>query len=243
MSEQARILSALKQSLKEKGLTYKKVGEALSLSESSVKRLFHLGDMPFSRLVAMAHLAKISLQELSDLANKVKSPISHLSIEQEKVLAARPILIMVTYLLVNRWPLENIIHHYQIKVTEMIQLLTTLSQLKLIELLPGNKVRLLTAKNFSWHPHGPIQKFFQALVQKEFFESNFSANEEKLHFVVGALSRDSLKKVYLEMNKFIDIFDELSQKDARLPLAQRENFSLVLALRNWEPELFRKLRK
>ena len=34
--------------------------------------------------------------------------------------------------------------------------------MKIIELQPGNRVKMLVAPNFDWIPNGPIQQFFEA---------------------------------------------------------------------------------
>ena len=50
MALAAELMDQLKHELKSNGVTYKDVGEALEISESSVKRLFRDQDMSLSRL-------------------------------------------------------------------------------------------------------------------------------------------------------------------------------------------------
>ena len=45
------------------------------------------------------------------------------------------------------------------------------------------------------------------------------------------------------MNRLAQEFDELARQDARLPLHQRDGFSLMLGLRQWEFSEFTRLRR
>ena len=47
---------------------------------------------------------------------------------------------------------------YQFTEREALQYLIRLDRLKVIELQPGNRVRLLVSRHFSWRPGGPVQK-------------------------------------------------------------------------------------
>ena len=61
-------------------------------------------------------------------------------------------------MLLNDVDYETIKHHYQIEEHEGIQLLAHLDRIKFIDLLPGNRVKLLTSRNFRWRKNGPIEK-------------------------------------------------------------------------------------
>jgi len=49
--------------------------------------------------------------------------------------------------------------------------------MKVIELQPGDRVRLLVANNFSWRKNGAIEKFFRSHVQSEFFSHHFQDDD------------------------------------------------------------------
>jgi len=46
--------------------------------------------------------------------------------------------------------------------------------MKLIELLPGNRVKPLIAGNFTWQAEGPIEQYFRNEAQGPFFDSSFN---------------------------------------------------------------------
>jgi predicted Zn-dependent peptidase len=88
-----------------------------------------------------------------------------------------------------------------------------------------------------------VQRLFRELVQQEFLASDFSGNNEKLRFVGGMLSSTSLLQMQQSIDRVAREFDELSRRDAALPLTERHGCGAVFALRPWEFSVFAKLRR
>ena len=118
-----------------------------------------------------------------------------------------------------------------------------LHRARIIELLPLNRVKLLTARNFTWRKDGPIQQFFASQVQAEFLDSTFSGSGEELRFVGGLLSSTGLAQMHRAIDRIVREFDELSHRDATLPLSERHSCSAVFAIRPWEFSMFKNLRR
>jgi hypothetical protein len=116
-----------------------------------------------------------------------------------------------------------------------------LHRARIIELLPFNRVKLLTARNFTWRKDGPVQKFFTREVQREFLDSSFAGPGEHLRFVAGLLTRGSLAQLQQSIDRLAREFDELVRRDASLP--ERRSCSAVFALRPWEFSMFAALRR
>ena len=243
MAQTESLTLALKQSLKEQGQTYADLAAGIQLSEASIKRLFSEQSFTLKRLDEICDWLNI---EISDLVRKAEAnldTISELTREQEKELAADTKLLMVATLITNHWQFHEILQHFTIVETELIQLLAKLDKLHMIQLLPGNRVKLLTAKNFSWRKDGPVQNFFYKNVQTEFFKSNFDQSDEYMRFMVGMLSVDSKQRFQKSLNKLSREFEELSREDAKLPLDERFGVSLVLASKPWDLPIFDPYRK
>ena len=85
MAQTAAIVSALKNALKEQGITYQQVAEALDLSEASVKRLFSERQFSLQRLDQICSLLGL---EISDLVRRLDQAqrIDALTAEQEQEL-------------------------------------------------------------------------------------------------------------------------------------------------------------
>ncbi|MDQ7048387.1 MAG: hypothetical protein Q9M92_02155 [Enterobacterales bacterium] len=146
-------------------------------------------------------------------------------------------------MLLNDFSFEEITHHYQIEELEGIQLLAHLDRIKFIDLLPGNRVKLLTSRNFKWRNNGPIERLFQQHIRKEFFQSHFNGSLSSMKFSGAMLSRANMLIVQKKIEKLMLEFNQLAKQDAKLPFKERIGCSLVGAVRPWEFSLFAKYRK
>jgi len=70
-----------------------------------------------------------------------------------------------------------------------VQMLAKLDRLRLIELQPNNRIKLLVAPNFAWLPNGPILRVFLKTIQRDFFAARFSQEDHELIVLNGMLSR------------------------------------------------------
>lgn len=242
MAQTTALIDALKRVLREQGITYADVAGQLKLSLPSVKRLFADKQFSLRRLDQVCELAGI---EISDLARRVQQDkeISHLEWEQEQQLVSDPKLMIVAVSALNRWTFAEILNAYELTEAELIQRLAQLDRMKLLELLPGNRLRPLVSPDFQWHRNGPIQQYFEAQVQTDFFNCAFTRPGEIRLFVTGMLSRQANAQMQQKLQRLGQDFRNLHEEDKGLPLAERFGTSLVLAMRPWETEIFRKLRR
>ena len=118
-----------------------------------------------------------------------------------------------------------------------------LDRMKLIELQPGNRVKMMISPNFKWLPDGPIQKFFEQKVQLEFLNSSFNGAGELRIFVSGMISRSANAEMIKKMQHLANEMNELNLESQSLPLEQRFGTSLMMAIRPWEIEAFEALRR
>ena len=243
MAQLSRLVTQLKRYLKSQGTSYADLAKQLRLSESSVKRMFSKQSFSVRRLEQICNLVGLELSDLVELMNEQRAYVTELTPEQERALLAEPKQLLMTYLLINGWQLDDIIANFDISEQEANRLLIRLHRAKLIELLPLNRVKLLTARNFTWRKDGPIQQFFTQQVQKEFLDAPFSGPGEKLRFLGGMLSRSGLVQMQQAIDRIASEFDELSQRDAALPLTERLSCSTVFAIRPWEFSVFSDLRR
>jgi hypothetical protein len=124
-----------------------------------------------------------------------------------------------------------------------VKLLARLDRLKFIELLPGNRIRLLVSRAFSWIPDGPIQRLFKAQFQADFFRSRFDKESELMILANGALSRASVGALLGRLRKAAAEFSALRSDDAALPAAERTPITLLVAARPWAAEFLQKYRR
>jgi transcriptional regulator with XRE-family HTH domain len=243
MAQVSLLVTELKRHLKAQGITYAALSKQLGLSESSVKRQFARQAFSLQRLEQILNLLGLEIEDLVTLMNERREFLTELTPEQEDALLADPKLLLMMYLLVNGWPLTAITSTFAIDDTEAERLLIRLHRARIIELLPFNRVKLLTARNFTWRKNGPVQRFFVREVQREFLDSSFAGPGEHLRFVAGLLSRPSLAQLQQSIDRLAREFDELARRDAALPPGERASCSAVFALRPWEFSMFKALRR
>lgn len=239
MAQTRELIKTLKMALKAQGKTYADVAVELGLAEASVKRIFAQNNFTLERLERVCNMLDLKISDLVQLMNEQQQRIQKLTWEQENELTSDVTLILVAVCVLNRWTFEEIIDYYRIGENECLRHLAKLDRLKLIELQPGNRIRLLVAPNFSWLENGPIRQFFQKTIAREFFHTRFNREDEVLIVLNGMLSAHSNAEFQRKLQRLAREFDVLNNDDAELDLEQRQGATLVLAMRGWQYGMFK----
>lgn len=243
MSQSQAMITTLKRVLRSQGKTYKDVAEALDLSEASVKRLFAEKTFSLERFEKVCDFVGMEISELIEQMNKQAERITSLTQEQEKELVSDIRLLIVAVCLINHWTFDEIIETYDIDQFQAIQLMAKLDRMKVIQLLPGNRVKRIIDRNFNWLPNGPIQRFYERTVQGDFFKSTFTGPGEFRVFVNGMLSRNSNQEMVKKAQRLIQEFNYYNTQDESLSVDERYGTSIMVAMRPWEIKLFADLRR
>jgi len=238
MAQLTTLIKVVKKQLRAQGLTYADVARTLELSEASVKRLFAEQNFTLQRMEVIAELVGLELSELMQLVAKEQQQLSELTLEQEQEIADDLPLLLVTVCVMNHYSFQDILDDYEISEMELIRKLAKLDKLKLIELLPNNRIKLLIAPNFKWQARGPILQFFRRKIQRDFFRTDFDKELEKLNVLNGLLSTESVKKLQHRMQRLADEFNNLIKEDAHLELSEKNGITLVMAERQWDYSIF-----
>lgn len=243
MAQATRLVNELKTQLKLKGVTYRELAHELELSESAVKQMFSSGNMTLGRLDRICEILTLDLSDLVQLSENAGKQLQCLSKEQEAELISDPKLLLTAYCLVNHWTFTDILNRYQLTEVEGIRYLARLDRMKLIELLPGNKVKPLIATNFNWQPNGPIERYFKKEVQGPFFNASFN-EENSLRLVKnGDISIVARQQILDRLHSIGQLFDDTVREERKLPLTQRQGTTMVLAIRHWMFEAFANLER
>lgn len=243
MAQTPALFNALKKCLRTAGYTYADVGKQLELSEATVKRMFAQRNISLHRLDGICELLGMEFADLVRTMDEAESTLSELTEQQETEIVNSTELLLILVCLVNYWTVDEIRAHYDLDEHACINHLAKLDRLKIIDLLPMNRVRLRLAHNFKWRDNGPIQRFFLATVEQEFFKSRFTADTEKLICINGTLSDTSNATLQTRMQRLASDFTELCKDERQLPLSQRFGTTMVVAIRRWEYSKFDDVRK
>jgi len=244
MNEISTLITTAKRLLKSQGLTYRDVAKALRLSEPSVKRMFATEKFTLERLAQVCELVGFTLAELTQEAAADSQKIRTLTVDQEIALVSDMRLLLTAVCALNHWTVSEIVSAYDLTEVECLRHLITLDRLRMIELLPGNRIRLIIARDFDWLPEGPIRKFFHDQGQDDFLSGSFKETGESLAFVHGMLTDTAFSQLQPELMRLRNRFAELHDGCLSSPLSQKRSASLLLASRRgWEPMAFSNLRK
>lgn len=243
MTETTQLISTVKRLLRSQGMTYRDVAKSLRISEPSVKRLFSSGRFTVERLVQISHMLGYTLAELSKEAIASQSKLDVLTEKQERELVSESKLLVIAVCVLNHWSFKEITATYRISETECVKYLLRMDKLRIIDLLPGNRIRINVSRDFGWLPAGPIKQYFQSRGQGDFLKSGFAHEDEMMAFVHGMLTEQALAQLQEELRVLRLRFASLHEESLCAPLAKRQGIGLLFAMRGWEPEDFFKLRR
>jgi transcriptional regulator with XRE-family HTH domain len=243
MSEAVQVIITIKKQLKSQGLTYRDLAKALKISEPSIKRMFSSGRLTIDRLVQISNFLGFTLAELSKEAQAAQPVLHTLTEKQEREVVSDPKLLMVAVCALNHWSMDEIVGLYRLSDAECIKYLLQLDTLRIIDLLPDNRIRLNVSRDFDWLPSGPIRQYFQSREISDFLQSNFARDEETMAFVHGMFTDQALAQILDELRRLRKKFAELHEESLSAPLSKRRGIGLLMAMRGWEPADFTALRR
>jgi DNA-binding Xre family transcriptional regulator len=243
MTTSSRIIDTLKRQLKVRGITYRGLAARLNLSESAVKHMFSTGNFSLRRLDDVCAVLELDIGDLVNISESQQPKIEQLSAEYEQEIVGDTRLLLVAYCLINYWTFDEIIRRYDISLAEGLKYLRKLDRMKVIELQPGDRVRLLIANNFSWRKNGAIEKFFRSRVQSEFFSHHFQDDDSVRIVKNGMLTQSAQHQLIERLKAMGDLFDDTTWDERKLSATERRGTTMVLALRHWFFEGFRHLER
>jgi DNA-binding Xre family transcriptional regulator len=243
MTTSSRIIDTLKRQLKVRGITYLVLAERLNLSESAVKHMFSSGNFSLRRLDDVCAVLEIDIGDLVNISESFEQKIEQLSEDNEREIVTDIRLLLVAYCLINYWSFDEIIERYDISPEAGLKYLRKLDRMKVIELQPGDRVRLLIANNFGWRKNGAIEKFFRSRVQSEFFSHHFQDDDSIRIVKNGMLTRKSQLQLIEKLKSMGELFDDTTWDERKLSATERSGTTMVLAIRHWFFEGFRHLER
>lgn len=236
------VFEALKAHIRARGMTYRDVARALEVSEPTIKRIFSERDCTLKRLDQICSVVQVDLQELSRGASSQSRLINQLTLQQEQEIVSEIGLFVVAVCTMQSLTIEDIVATYRLTDAKCIGLLARLDKMGFIELLPNNRYRTLVAKTFKWLPDGPIMRWTKAHAH-DYFNHLFGGPGEMLRVINVRLSEQARVALLSRLEQLVLEYVEQHNADAWLPMEQRHPLSLCLAVRPWEPDPFRQLRR
>lgn len=227
------LISTLKRVLKTRGVTYADLAEKIALSEASVKRLFSQGSFTLERLEQVCAALEIDLFELAKLARGEQARAGQLSVKQEAALAKDRVLLGVFYLAYNGWQIDDIVAKYEFTRPQIFSTLRKLDAVGVLDLLPGEKVRMKVARNLRLRRRGPIELAYGRTVIGDFLSPEFDRVGGMFRFEFRELSNASFELLKRKLERVADEVHEFAELDSMLPSEQRQTVGVAVAIRPW----------
>lgn len=263
MASTKELIQTLKEELHKKKMTYRQVAKSLKLSESTVKRSLNPPPNPkhkskekeekkspkreegisLKRLESICELVGLDILQLATKAVENRQCMDSLDEDDERKLVSNTKLLLLAIHLIHGWTYEEVLNNFAINPLEGQSLLTELDKMKIIELLPENKVHVLLSPRFKWIKNGPIQLFFEEKIQKQFFESDFHNPGEKRLVLTGWMLLENVKVFHERLLKLAKEFEVQVDNNKNIPIEERKATTLVMAIKPWTLSIFDPYRK
>jgi transcriptional regulator with XRE-family HTH domain len=237
------IVDAIKRRLKAQGMTYQVLAKKLGLSEPTIKRDLTRGDFTLKRLDEICDILGVSVADLANDESARAPRITRFTDAQERALTADPRLVLLTYLLVNRWSPDDIMSAVDLDENAFVSAMLALDAIGIVKFRPPRGVQPLTARNFTWRKDGPMHDYFLQRVVPDYFRAAFDGAGDDFGFVAGSLSQSSRARLKSSLGRVAAEFEDLARQDARLPVAERHGCAAILSLRDWRFSEFARYRR
>ncbi|MFV3307748.1 helix-turn-helix domain-containing protein [Pseudomonas sp. NY15181] len=238
-TDESLLLVELKRLLKDRNIRYCDIAEQLNLSETTIKRKLTGHGLSVSMLESVCAMAGVRLIDLAELAaRRSDSRIQTLSIEQEQGLADAPFTAFIFLLLRYDWTPREIQLEFELDEAGIFLHLRRLEKLRLLDLFPGNRVRLLTVRHPEWIPGGPLRRAVDDAMRRHFEAMDFHDPQSLWQLETVKLSRGSIDQLRQMMASLSQRMRELASDDRALPEGQTEWYSMLCMARLTDPRIF-----
>jgi DNA-binding Xre family transcriptional regulator len=242
MTTSAFLFEAIKAHLRSRSLTYADLARGLAVSEGTVKRIFSSKRCSTTQLDAICEHLQLDLADLVRTVPRTHKLLERLTREQEEELTGDLKLFVVAVCALHLLRVEEMLSYYQMTQAECVSKLLRLEHIGFLELHPGNRYRLLVARTFRWIPDGPIAQLAKREMV-DFFDHSFDAPGELLQVLNVRVSEASRTALLSRLQQVAEAYNEQHVADSGLPLEHRSPVSVWLAVRAWEPRMFKAFRR
>lgn len=243
MDNSKAAIDTLKKTLREHGYTYADIAAHLQLSEASIKKMFATHHFTLHRIDRICAMMGMDFIDLVRLFDENRQHITSFTLEQEKELVHDSKLLLVALLARNRWSFDDMHNHFKLSKAELYNLISRLERLHMLELHPGNRIRMLIDENFRWLPHGPIERLFRKQLMGQFLDSGFDKSNEMHLYLHGALTPGAVEQLNRRLEALAYEFSELLKESNVRPVVERQSVGLLVAMRGWEPTFMQRYRR
>lgn len=222
------LVSSLKRMLRVRGIGYRDVAASLGVSEPTIKRWFAGKALTVERLEKLCTCADVSLIELVEFATRdADARLRQLSLAQEQGLAEDHELAFIFVIILRGWSPAELWAEQGLDPASLVTFLARLDKLRLIDLLPGNEVRLLTQRNIEWRKDGPMRTQMAQWLKARYFARTCASSPWSAELV--KLSETSLSRIEDMSREFMRNIRLLGEVDRATTADQKDWYTVLVA--------------
>lgn len=223
--EEFRALTkALKDVLKERGVSYKDLAHGMNMSESGIKKIFSGDDCSFQKLMQISKLLKVKFSDLlHEIEHEEMKPVAFTAKQQEAFLKNKALFNFYVKLVIERMSVEEIKKESKLTDAQTFKYLRTLDGLGHIELLSENKVRVPDISLVSNFGSGPLlEKTYQDWSQRTVGDVAHPKHQASGQFIIRCLK--------MKEDTYKDFLAQL--KDLEKQVAKRALREMAVSTKN-----------
>lgn len=214
------LVGALKRMLRMRAIGYRTIAETLGVSEPTIKRWFAGKALTVERLEKLCACADVSLLELVEFATRdADARLRQLTLAQEQGLAEDHELAFIFVIILRGWSPAELWAEQGLEMSSLVRFLSRLDKLRLIDMLPGNGVRLLTVRNVEWRKDGPMRtQMSQWLKARSFARASSNApwSAEMVKLSDASLTRvEDMSREFMRNIRLLGEVDRATSADQK----------------------------
>jgi transcriptional regulator with XRE-family HTH domain len=226
------LMTVLREALRARGMRQRDVAHRLEVTERTVTRWLSGRGVDPRVIEQLCELVGMTFFDLCDLAaRRVEQRICRLTVQQEQALADDTLLSYLFAQIRKGWSSEELCREVAIPEATFVDGVIRLEKLGLIEVLPGNEIRLRTVKEIEWRPNGPFSGYINKWLTWALDHADIGEPDALWEHDALMLSAASCAQLELKFRRLLQEARELSDIDRRLNTRSRDWYAFVLTLR------------
>ncbi|MBF0362894.1 MAG: helix-turn-helix transcriptional regulator [Oligoflexia bacterium] len=223
MAVERLLIETLKKKIRHQNKNYEQLAEYLKVSLPTIKKMFSSkgnkkNNISLERLGKCCDFLQITFFDLVKMAKEENAFVQkYFTQQQEEILTSNDNIFYLFFMLMNNHSAQDAKIKLKLNDNELDNYLLKLDKIKLIELHPEQKIKIMVPPNILWIPDGALRSYYATALSKKFFKAKFNSESEYIRILRGHFSEKKLKTLFSKLdivvNEISDSREMISSKD------------------------------
>lgn len=212
----AYVLKALKSAIKARGLTYREIGNRISLSEAGMKRLMNAKDISLGRMMELCRVIDVPVSDILEMSQTIDTETQHFSEEHASLFLKSPLLLKIYYKArVEQLTTQEIQKALRLSKRKLEQSLLVLENADLLKLKNGFEIVPFEKPGVWWRDLGQafvsFRKDFTEDMARQLSDSKPQTGYYPIYHLF--LTDDSRKEMARDLDDLIEKYLTKTRRD------------------------------